>query len=508
MRLSSFRLLLVLAVLYAGPGVRCLPAGAMDYTAVLSLAEQTAREAFKPDEPLPGNLRKLTYDELRSIRFAPSSAVWRMERLPFQLQFFHPGGLQKDRIAVFLVEGDVVTPVQFMKDMFEYEEVRLHGRIPDDVGFSGFRIHYPLNRADYLDELIVFQGASYFRALGEGCIYGASARGLGIDIGGGDREEFPKFRSFWVEKPDRSAQQIRVWALLDGPSVVGAYEFTIQPGRATVMDVRAGLFFRKDISELAVAPLTSMFWYGEGSPSRFGDFRPEVHDSDGLMIHTGAGEWLWRPLVNQTNRWRYASFVDNHPRGFGLLQRDRRFSSYEDLEALYHLRPSVWIEPSTNGWDEGELRCLELPSTVEYGDNIVLYWTPKAPARAGERMDVAYRMRWFMDDPELPPLGRVLATRIGQISYRPQAARFILDFTLPKEAGEITADALTMDISADRGRVLGSFLQRNDYENAWRVVFDVDASTTDRPVELRCFLKTEQRPLTETWIYQWTPSTH
>lgn len=472
-----------------------------DFQATCQVARETATHAYQPDKPLSQNLQGLTYDELRDIRFSPQAAVWQAEKLPFQLQFFHPGGLQKDRITVSRVEGDAVLPILFSKEMFDYRDVRIPGGISDDAGFSGFRIHNPLNRPDYFDELIVFQGASYFRALAQGCIYGISARGLGLDIGAMG-EEFPRFRNFWVEKPDRTTAQLRIWALLDSSCVVGAYEFVVNPGKETVIDVKASLFFRKETSNLSLAPLTSMFWYGENSPHRFGDFRPEVHDSDGALIQKESGEWIWRPLVNDTNRWRHAVFAGNNPKGFGLFQRDRDFHSYEDLEALYQLRPSLWIEPPPQGWGEGEIRLIEFSTHVEYGDNMCLFWVPRTAGRPGVSMDYSYRMRWITDSPQLPPLGRVQSTRLTNISYNSKAKRFILDFTVLPVG--LTPGDIKVDVTAERGRVLGSFVQKNDYANTWRAFFDVEAEKPNQVVELRCLLRTEKETLTETWTYQWT----
>lgn len=474
------------------------------FASVQSIAAGLAEQEFVPDEPLPRNLAGLDYDDLRRIRFAPREAVWRMERLPFQLQFFHPGGIQKDRVKVILTEGDLLTPVEFSRDMFEYQGVNIRGRIADDVGFSGFRVHYPLNKPDYLDELIVFQGASYFRALPQKCVYGISARALGLQIAEGQFEEFPRFRRFWIEKPGRDAAAVRIWGLLESASVVGAYEFLIRPGVSTVIDVRAALFFRENVRVLGLAPLTSMFWFGENSFDKFGDFRPEVHDSDGAMIHAGGDEWLWRPLVNDTNCFRWSSFAVSNGAAFGLFQRDRKFASYEDLEAHYHERPSVWVEPSTNVcWQAGEIRLVELPTTTEYGDNVNLFFVPRSPAYAGSRLDYAYRMHWVAEQADWPPLGRAIATRLARITYNQKAVRFLVDFSKPADRPDFDPANIEVDLAVDRGRILGSFFQPNDYVNAWRVVFDVESEAIGEPVEIRCVLRAEHAPLTETWVYQW-----
>ncbi len=477
------------------------------FDTVVGLAAQLAASPHAAPEKLPKPLRELSYDDLRKIRYAPREAIWRMERLPFQLQFFHPGGLQKDRIIVNQVEGEKLTPLPFSEDLFEYGDIELRGRIPASVGFSGFRIHYPLNKPDYLDELAAFQGASYFRVLSKDAIYGISSRALGIRIAEGEREEFPRFREFWVEQPDRSAKQIRLWGMFDSESAAGAAEFVIRPGVITEVDVRVAVFLRKDVENLGLAPLTSMFWYGENSPYKFGDFRPEVHDSDGALIHTGAGEWLWRPLANETNRFRWSAFADAEPRGFGLIQRDRAFSSYEDLEALYHLRPSVWVEPAGQGWGPGEIRLVELPSLNEYGDNVNLFFVPSQPARAGERFDLAYRLHAFLEEEAWPPssLGRVVSTRQADIPYNRRATRFLVDFARPRHAGDLVDEEILIEMAADRAQILGTFIQRNDYAGTWRVVFDIEAASTNLPAELRCTLRTDAGPLTETWTYQWMP---
>jgi len=477
-----------------------------NFDTAVTMAGALSLTPYSPPKALPKVLRNLSYDDLRNIRFAPRESVWRMERAPFQLQFFHPGGLQKDRIDVNLVEGEVVTPVEFNTQMFEYKDVEINGRVPHDAGFSGFRIHYPLNKPDYLDELIVFQGASYFRTLAKDAIYGLSSRAFGIRIAEDEREEFPRFTHFWAEQPDRTAEQIRVWGIFDSESAVGAAEFLIRPGATTVVDVRISVFFRKDVNNPGIAPLTSMFWYGENTPYKFGDFRPEVHDSDGALIHTGAGEWLWRPLVNETNQFRWSSFTDENPKGFGLFQRDRAFGSYEDLEALYHLRPSAWVEPSGEAWGKGELRLVELPSVFEYGDNVNLFFVPARQVKAGDRLDFSYRMHWFLDNQDWPPrtLGRTVSTRVSEISYNRRAMRFILDFSRPSHNPDVKLEDIRMDLAVDRARVLGSFLQRNEYAQTWRAFFDVEAASTNLPAELRCTLSTGDGPLTETWVYQWT----
>lgn len=497
--------ILVSAVFYAA--VRAAAqndACLFDFNALKSRAQTLASAPYRAsDKSLPKEIRSFNYDDMRNIRFDPKSAVWRMERLPFQLQFVHRGGPQNGRIAVNTIEGERITPILFSKSLFNYDQVRIKGRLPDDLGFNGFRIHYPLNTMEYLDEVIAFQGASYFRALGKGLHYGISARGLALNVIGQIPEEFPEFIEYWIEKPDSRADQIKLYVLLDSPSLAGAYEMTLLPGVNTTMEIKACLFARQPLDGLGMAPLTSMFWFGEHSSSRHGDFRPEVHDSDGLLIHTGAGEWLWRPLSNEGGI-KISCFADENPRGFGLFQRDRNFSSYEDLEALYHNRPSAWVEPGPE-WGKGEIRLIELPTDTEYADNIVAYWAPSEPVTADTPLEFSYRLHWFGDNPALPPLSRTLATRCGHSAEYPGAMKFVLDFSNAPGLNRNCPDSVTPLITVRNGTLKGTHLQLNEPANSWRVFFDVEPIDATRPVEMRCFLQSNGLPQSETWTYYWNP---
>ena len=475
-----------------------------DFTTLKNRAQNLAAAPYQaPDHTLPHALQKLNYDDLRNIRFDPKAAIWRMERLPFQLQFFHRGGPQAGRIAVNCIEDGRVEPISFSKNLFNYSQVQLEGRLPDDIDFSGFRIHYPLNSIEYLDELVAFQGASYFRALGKGLHYGISARGLAINVTGQTPEEFPEFTEYWIEKPDSRADRITLYALLNSVSLTGAYQITLIPGQDTVMEITAILFARRTVDGLGAAPLTSMFWFGENSSSHHGDFRPEVHDSDGLLIHTGANEWLWRPLSNE-GRIKISCFSDEAPRGFGLFQRDRAFANYEDLEAFYQNRPSVWVEPGSD-WGKGEIRLVELPTNTEYADNIVAYWMPAVPLTPEKPLEFSYRLHWFTDNPALPPLAHTVATRIGTGARSSSGKKFVLDFSQIPGLSPRNADDILPVISLTNGRLNGAHLQHNGPDNTWRVFFEVDPVDPSLPVEIRCFLQSTGIPRSETWTYFWNP---
>src|SRR4029453_9974111 len=365
MRLTSLLYGLLLAVAY-------VPAAfAFDLDSVDAMARALAAKPYaKPLPNLPKALRELTYDQTRDIRFDPAKSLWRAEQLPFEVQFFHLGGYFEQPVRVHEIIGSEVREVAFDPADFDYGKNKIDRSQMRRVGFAGFRVHYPLNTPRYKDELLVFLGASYFRALGQGQRYGVSARGLAVDTGERGGEEFPRFEQFWIVRPTRNARELVIYALLDSRRMAGAYRFVVRPGAETMVEVTARLHFRESVAKIGIAPLTSMFYHGENQRSAADDFRPEVHDSDGLLIQSGSGEWIWRPLVNP-RRLLVTSFAVSDPKGFGLLQRDRAFSSYEDLEARYELRPSVWIEP-VGSWGAGRVelgsfRRPEKPTTNTAG---------------------------------------------------------------------------------------------------------------------------------------------
>jgi len=476
--------------------------GNFDYETLRYRAKTLAAKAYvQPASRVPEWLLKLTYDEHRQIRFDPNRAWWRRDGLPFRLQFFHPGFLLNRPVQISEVTDGQPELIEFDPKLFFYDRLKT-GELPSTMGFAGFRILYPLNKAD--DELGAFQGASYFRMLCQKAIYGLSARGLALDTAELGGEEFPAFTDFWIERPAAEAKSLTVYALLDSPSVAGAYRFVITPGADTVMLVRATLFFRKNVRTVGLAPLTSMFWHGENTNTLTNDFRPEVHDSDGLMVLTGAGEWLWRPLTDPA-AVRVAAFGDERPRGFGLVQRDRNFENYQDLEANYHRRPSAWIEPVGN-WGRGSVRLIELPTPDETNDNIVAFWSPETLPPPGEPVEFEYRLHWFVDQIH-PPAGYTVATRHGRTkTHEPELERFFVDFGggyLNKQGPDPLIEPV---VTVGAGAALkNAIVQRNPYSGTWRIAFAIEPDGSGRPVELRCFLRKSPHVLTETWSYLWQP---
>jgi glucans biosynthesis protein len=469
-------------------------------------AQEVSARPYAPSAArVPAWVSAFTYEQHRAIQFNHDHAWWKAEKLPFQLQFFHPGWLFNQPVQVHEVSGGVARLIGFDPALFNYGPNRLPAVVPPDMGFAGLRIHYALDRPDAMSELAVFLGASYFRSVAQGLHYGLSARGLALNSGEPTPEEFPRFTEFWVERPAAGAAAVILHALLDSPSVAGAYRFVITPGRATVMQVKATLYFRATTAVVGLAPLTSMFLHGENTGWSRDDFRPEVHDSDGLLMHTGAGEWIWRPL-NNPKRARAAVFADAAPRGFGLLQRDRTFAHYDDLEALSHLRPSAWVEP-VGDWGRGAVRLVELPTTDETNDNIVAFWVPAQLPAAGEPLSFEYRLHWFGADGGRPPGGYVAATREGAVLHQPDRRRIVVDFAGPGLEAATGAARLEAVVTVGEGaRLIGvGDVQRITPTGLWRAVFELAADGSNRPVELRCYLRRGEITLTETWSHLWTP---
>ncbi len=498
------RLAVLFGLLERSPVRRDRAGGVRRSTTCRRSRKRTRRHPIRrPPDDLPPRLAALTYDDYRNIRFRPPQALWRDDGLPFQLEFFHRGGLFRDKVTVREFSATHEQVIPFERDFFSYELTKDVGRLHSSLGYAGFRVHTPLNRGDIYDEVIAFLGVSYFRAIGAGQVYGLSGRGLAIDCGLPDqREEFPRFTDFWVGKPAADATTLTIYALLKGPSVTGAYEFVVQPGKATVVDVRSELIFRRDVSVPGIAPLTSMFWYGENSGRPAGQLRQEVHDSDGLMVQDAAGEHLWKPLHNPAAP-EIASTPVHQLIRFGLLQRDRRLSSYEDLEAHYELRPSAWVEPQGD-WGDGSIRLVQLPAPTEYGDNIVAFWVPAVPSRRRPAPAAELSRHLVARRTAGRRTRRVVGTRARATCLTCRAGRlFWVDFV---DENFATRDAASLDAEIEVGQ--GGWVRHYSVSpypqiGGWRVAIEAEADPTAPTVVLRCHLHSRAKPITETWVYAW-----
>ncbi|WP_375281234.1 glucan biosynthesis protein [Pseudooctadecabacter sp.] len=470
-----------------------------DAADVTALARDLATRAYQAPPSIPPEWTDITYEDYISIWFADRYALWNGEQTtPLRLDVFAPGLYFPTPVRIAVVEDGMARPTLFNLDLFDKTDKFPDLPVDDTLGFSGLRLRAELEHTGIYQEFAVFQGASYFRAIGTGNTYGLSARGLAIDTAEPTGEEFPDFRAFWLEKPREGEATFTLHALLDSPSCTGAYRFDITPGARQVMDITARIFAREDMDHVGIAPLTSMFQYDQTNRHRFSDFRPAVHDNDGLQIVNGAGETIWRPLANP-KALQISAFVDTNPQGFGLLQRAQDYSDFADLQALYHNRPGAWIEPKGD-WGRGSVTLVEIPTESEIYDNIVCYWRPDGGLAAGSETELSYRLTWGRDMTHGSGLP-VLNTMIGS-GFDNRGTVVVIDFA---DSADVPDDLSDIDIrlSSSAGELTPGVLQRNPLTNGPRLAFNFDAGDATL-IEFRAQLRLAGAPLSEVWLYRWT----
>lgn len=497
----------------AAPGPKLGPPQPFTFDGLRTYAKKLAGTAYQaPDSPAKAIIQTVDFDKVQKIRFRQEDALWRGVSGTDPVAFFHLNKYSADPVDIFALDtaGDgrrLARQVIYSPDYFDYGNSGLDPKALAKLGFGGFRVmESQSSPADWL----AFQGASYFRSAGQDEQYGASARGIAINTALQTAEEFPRFSQFWLQQ--ENGPVVTIYALLEGSSVTGAYRFDCVKNKAqngaVVMNVHCDLFFRADITRLGIAPLTSMYWYGENERAKGADWRPEIHDSDGLSLWNGKGERIWRPLIDppslQTN-----SFVDTNPKGFGLMQRDRDFDDYQDDGAFYNKRPGIWVEPRGN-WGQGAVQLVEIPTDDETHDNIVVYWRPDKEIKSGDSLSFDYRLYWQDTEPNYPKaLGKVVATRIGRggIPGQPPPAnrrKFAIDW----QGGALDELQQRYDvtpvINVSSGKTEGAYVIKVVGTERWRSLFDITLEGKS-PIDLRCFLKLGDKTLTETWIYQYFP---
>ena len=506
--LSSLTLMMVLnlcsdcALAQQEPDLN-VQAGAFSRDLIVEYARELAQKPYVPNQLDPDNpLRRLNYDEFRKIIFRPDASIWRNADSLFQIQLFHPGFLATTPVQINVVEKNQSQLWAFSPEVFDYPQDLNLDDLSGVPGYAGFRLHNPINSDNKFEEFLVFLGASYFRGVGKNQFYGLSARGLTIDTE--NDEEFPSFSEFWIERPLPESNYIIVHALLNSPSVTGAFRFKVQPGFNTAIDVDAHFFPRKDLARVGVAPLTSMFLFDASNQNFFDDYRRAVHDSDGLLIHKKNGERVWRPLANP-QKIQVSSFGEGSPNGFGLLQRHQNFRDFEDDEARYDKRPSLWIEPRGN-WGDGSVVLVEIPSRSETNDNVVVYWQPKQGLSGDRSYHFNYRMTWGLGPPGENIPGRVVETATGEPSFGfsgVEEREFVIDFSAGSTLSNMDSDSIRIEASSSAGKITnvsGTLVQATgDY----RVYLKLNAEGVDL-AELRVGVEVADQQWGETWLYRWT----
>lgn len=491
--------LVALFVVFWGTGPSMAQASEL-FDKLIDRARHSATQAHTKEAPVP-DTAKLGYVAYRDIRFRPESILWR-DSDRFRVEFFPTGFLYQTPVKIYVIQRSASAEANAVKALAPSPEMFDFGAAtpPANVGFAGFKVTNPLNGQKF-DEIVSFLGASYFRPIGRGQAYGASARGLAIDTAQPRSEEFPEFREFWLVEPATGDTSMTIYALLESPGASGAYAFTVTPGARTTVDVDARLFMRHGVSLLGIAPLTSMFLSGKSGPWR-DDFRPEVHDSDGLAMVTGEGERIWRPLRNPGSL-QVSSFMDNNPRGFGLQQRERRFDRYQDGVAKYETRPSLWVEPKGD-WGEGEVRLVEIPTPSEYHDNIVAFWVSRWPVEKGAALEYRYRLSALRDEAGLASEARVVATRQAPVDGNGKALRLVVEFEGDTLAQPPEQRPVESNVEIRGGKLLRTEIDRTPESTNRRLFIDVELESR-RAAEIRAFLTVDGQRLSETFSIQLRP---
>ncbi|MGH8160658.1 MAG: glucan biosynthesis protein G [Gammaproteobacteria bacterium] len=499
--MSKYSFYSLSALSLATLAVAILPgsARAFGFNDVVAKAKALAAKPYVAPKAAPSFLANLDYNEFRKIRFDPKQSLWHQSHSTFQVMLVAPGLYFKHIVNIHVVDAAGVHQVPFKKDWFSWPK-KLEAKIPDDLGYAGFKLTYPLNDGPNVqNQFLVFAGVSYFRGVARGENFGLSARGIAVDTGLASGEEFPIFTDYWLVRPSPKSHVLRFFALLNGPSLTGAYEFLVTPGAPTQVKVKASLFVRKDITLLGFAPLTSMFYYGQNTPRPAGQWRAAVHDSDGLLIHSSSGEWLWRPLINPINL-SMDYFEADSPKGFGLLQRDRHFRDYQDAGARYDTRPSAWITPH-NDWGNGHVVLVEIPTDTEINDNIVAFWSPDKAPKAGDHYDLSYTLDFGGGGITGEPLARAVNSFVGN-GGKTNVYRFVVDF----KGGPLAKLKPNASVQADVSGLNGAKILQQTVDwvqplGVWRVSF-LAQEPAGKPLDLRAFLKSGDQTLSETWSYE------
>lgn len=511
------------AALVLAMSLPCMPAwAAFGYADVQAMAQELASKPYqKPADDLAPPLASLTYAQYRSISYDPAAYLWAGARTRFSVEFLTRGNNYHDRVRINEVDAGGVHAIAFDGDAFDFGDLALDPDVRANAGFSGFALHLRLPRSVKApspgaampatsetsdDRFLVFQGASFFYALARDQIErGTVARGLALDTGLMSGEEFPRFTEFWIERPAASDDAMVVLALLDSPRVAGAYRFAIYPGATPRMDVRARLYLRDYVTVLGLAPLGSMYLHGENDRRQDPqDYRPEQHDADGLQIHSGTGEWIWRPLLNP-RRLLMTSFAMNNPQGFGLMQRDRDFASYQDLDRRYDQSPSVWITPA-GSWGPGRVELVLLPTQDATNDNVVAFWAPEEGPEPRQPLDLGYRIEWSVDPAASarPSTSWVTQTRTYHIANPDNTTDLglVVDFEGPALSALGPADQITGRIANNEGsQVVAQRVVYNAATGGRRLELQVRRVDKGKPMELRAFLRTVDDTVSETWSY-------
>lgn len=484
------------------------------FETLVSMARNSARCEYKERvTPLPKSLQNLDYSQYNLMRYNIDSDLWANDDLPFRVSFF-PLGTTLYSLPVEIYEIDnetLISKVPFSPKFFQYEDqVKfIKDQMPEDAGYAGFKLRYKPKGSSYPDEFAAFLGNSYFRIICDGSSYGLSNRGLAINTGVENvPEEFPAFEKFYLVKPSKGDESIIIYAFLNGRSVTGAYSFKITPGTEASVDVKSVLFLRNKVNLLCLAPITSMFWFTLGEPDNFYDYRPSVHNSEGLVLSDGKND-IYEPLTNYPFHKMINDDIScDSLRYFGLVQRDREYNRYMDPGVKYHLNPNCLIVPQNN-WREGSLRLFVLPTLTEWMDNINLFWIPKTLPEPMEPINFDYKILYSLKEPK-NTLSFVKYTNLGQDLINCKNTIFALSFA-DKDAIIEKSKDIKIDLQVPSDVIIASppSIEKIIFNDTWRVLFTLTIhkklAYEDKPFIIKCTLKDNGKSISEEWYFLWYP---
>ncbi len=466
-----------------------------------AFARRRADEPYKaPEKRVDEALAGITYDQYsRAIVYKEDQAIWRKDDGPFWLEPYHTAGaIFAFPVELFSIEAGRAVRIPYSAPAFEFNPPAKQPTTAAQSDFAGFHALAQLEKQGVFRDFLSFLGATNFRAIAAGQVFGVTARALAINTGQTGGEDFPLFRSFWIERPRPVDQSLVVHALLDSVSAVGRFKFTATPGYDTVIETEAVIYPRRRIPYAGIAPIASRFFFGPGVPPKRRDYRPRVHDSEALCILNGAGEQIWRPLLNP-ERLQFSVFLDKGPKGFGLIQKERSFASYQDIDQQFEKRPSLWIEP-LGDWGEGSIDLIELPAPEEINENIVCFWRPKDGLGPGIGHRFRYRMHWCWNAPIEKKKATVQQTRVGEAKTGEIA--FVVDFANTELCDSCSGAAIMTNVTASAGEVRNARLSAGPATGTQRLRFEYAPSGGD-PADLRAQLVVDGKAVSETWIFRW-----
>ncbi len=466
-----------------------------DPAIVVESARLLSKRAFSaPNTALPDPFGAMNHETYNAISHRPERQIWADDNRSLVVEPLHRGFVYNTPVMISLVEDGLVRRVVYDSGRYTFGKLTPSAQMAD-IGFSGFRI---FSAGDSPREIASFQGGTFFKSLARGQNMGVVARALAIRTADGRGEEFPVFRAFWMERPAQDGS-IVIHAVADSESATAAFRFVIRSQDVTIIDTEATVFARTTLDAVGLCPMQATFLFAANKRRNIDDFRPAVHDVSGLQMLNGRGEWIWRPL-NNPEQLQISSFMDENPKGFGLVQRNRDFANYHDDDARFELRPSLWIEP-IGDWGQGYVQLIEIPSDSEVNDNVIAFWRPRVPLAAGSETVLAYRQFWCWTPPERPDLATAVSFRIGRGSSG-RRRKCLVEF-----AGEVFGQEILPEmklvLGASPGQITQSRLVINMARKSARVHFEIDPGS-ENATELRLLIESGDKPVTETWLYRWT----